>query len=469
LITSLFKYAPAQVFSALSLFALISIHSRFLAPEEYGLLAILLVFAEGARSVFIQWINSCLLRFYSAMDIDDKSALLSQLTQWLIFFLGISSVVVAALMFAFSIFSFASFIAVYLLLITKSVYLFLIECTRVKEKSSLYRRSVFIQSVFSMSVTFIALSWHADILIAILSLSFSYFTSIVIIGFKVGAYVRLSSVQRQEVISYGLPFMLSGLIGILATRSDRLLIASITNLEQAGVYSVVNNLIMGVMSIVFMIIALPLYPELTKIVGDQHSLYHRHKNYSGLLIALTLPALVGVCLIAPVFIEVFLGELYHDLDLRIWYLISLSAWLINIKWHFLDHGFQFIFKTKWMPVITGFILLTQVTLFIFFVPKYGVFGAASCLAVAFFMGALCSLIIGILLGYRYPWPQDLHKTLISTIVMSITIYYFLDKLNLFIAIIKLLILVSVGFLSYLSTHIVLNGFLIRSHFKIWRR
>lgn len=469
MIASLFKYAPVQVFSALSLFVLISIHSRFLVPEEYGLLAILLVFSEGARSVLIQWINSCLFRFYSVMDIDNKAALISQSTRWLIFFLVLSSFVIAALMLAFSLFSFVNFIAVYILLISKSVYLYLIECTRIKEKSSIYRRVVLTQSILVMCVTFIALNWHANIVVAILSLASSYFISILIVGFKMDLSVRLSVDQHKEVISYGMPFMLSGLIGILATRSDRLLIASITNLEQAGIYSAVNNLLMGVMSIVFMIVALPLYPELTKIVEDRQSLYRRHKTYSGILLALTLPALVGVCLIAPIFIDVFLGESYHEIDLRIWYLISFSAWLINIKGHYFDHGFQFIFKTKWMPAITSFILLVQVTLSIIFIPKYGALGAAGCLAVAFTIGALCSLFIGIQLGYKYPFPQELHKTLISTMVMSATIYYFLDKLGGFIAISKLLILVSIGLLSYLSMHIILNSFLIRSQFKVWRR
>ena len=51
MISKLFKYAPVQILSAFSLFLLISIQTRYLSPNEYGLLAIFLVFTEGARSV----------------------------------------------------------------------------------------------------------------------------------------------------------------------------------------------------------------------------------------------------------------------------------------------------------------------------------------------------------------------------------------------------------------------------------
>lgn len=469
MINKLFKYAPVQLFSALSLFVLISIQTRFLTPKEYGLLAILLVFSEGARSVLIQWVNSCLIRFYSTSDADIKPSFQSQTTRWLIYNLLISSVVIAGCMLVFSNFSWANFSAIYALLISKSIYMYLIECARVEERVSLYRRTVFLQAMLVMITSFVILNWHAHILSAIFALVLSYFISIIIAGYSGKFTLKLDKPMRKEVLNYGIPFMVSGLLGILASRSDRVLVATLANLEQAGLYAAIANLLLGIMALVFMIVALPLFPELTKVVDNKDKLYQQHRYYGGVLCALSLPATIGICLLASSFVEVFLGKSYHVMDLKIFYLLAFSAWFLNIRGHFLDHGFQFILKTKWMPLLTFCTLVTQMVLSFILIPQYGALGAAGSLAIAFFIGALCSLCMGTFLGYRYPLPQCLLQTVIASSIMSLSIFCAKYYVAEFIPVVKLLLLVAVGCLSYTGAHIVLNSFSVRGHFNDWRR
>lgn len=64
MIASLLKYAPVQVISALSVFALIAVHTHFLTPEYYGVLAVAMVVLELVRAFSTQWLNTSMLRLY---------------------------------------------------------------------------------------------------------------------------------------------------------------------------------------------------------------------------------------------------------------------------------------------------------------------------------------------------------------------------------------------------------------------
>nr|WP_257713529.1 hypothetical protein [Vibrio neptunius] len=97
MIKKLFTYAPVQIFSALSLFALIAVQTRFLLPEEYGLLAVLMVIVEASRSVLVQWINNCLIRFYPSAEPARQKQIGATLIRWLIGNLLFSFFVVGAL------------------------------------------------------------------------------------------------------------------------------------------------------------------------------------------------------------------------------------------------------------------------------------------------------------------------------------------------------------------------------------
>lgn len=256
--------------------------------------------------------------------------------------------------------------------------------------------------------------------------------------------------------------MLSGLLGILATRSDRLFIANLTGLEQAGQYAAIANLLFGIMALVFMAIALPLYPELTKLTEDRTRLIAKHKMYGGLLLALSLPATTGLCLLAPVLVSIFLGEAYADVDLTTFYLVAAAALLFNLRAHFFEHGLQFTLQTKYVPLIMAVVLLVQVLAAFVLIPSFGGLGAAIGILLAMFVGLLLTVFFGWKAGYRYPIPQALIKTVIATGVMALAILVvqpFLGQINN-----ALVLIVSIGIALavYGLAHLLLNSFEIRS-------
>lgn len=464
MIKKLLIYAPVQIFSALSLFALIAVQTRFLLPEEYGFLAVLMVIVEASRSVLVQWLNNCLIRFYPSAELDRQKQINATVVRWLIGNILFSFFVIGALVALLTEFEWHVLFAVYAFFTAKASYLFSIEYARVNQKSGHYCRSVMTQSVLSMFTSVLFLSFLPTVEMALLSLVVSYS-----IGFamSVGAgkwHGKLipETELKKELLSYGAPLMLSGLLGILATRSDRLFIANLTGLEQAGQYAAIANLLFGIMALVFMAIALPLYPELTKLTEDRTRLIAKHKMYGGLLLALSLPATTGLCLLAPVLVSIFLGEAYADVDLTTFYLVAAAALLFNLRAHFFEHGLQFTLQTKYVPLIMAVVLLVQVLAAFVLIPSFGGLGAAIGILLAMFVGLLLTVFFGWKAGYRYPIPQALIKTVIATGVMALAILVvqpFLGQINN-----ALVLIVSIGIALavYGLAHLLLNSFEIRS-------
>lgn len=460
MISKLLAYSPVQILSALGLFSLIAVHTRFLLPEDYGFLAVLMVVAEASRAVFIQWLNSCLIRFYPSAETVRKNQLVFITVRWLGFNLVLSFFIISLCVWALTDFQWITLFSVYSYFMLKAIYLYILEFIRVSESASIYRTAVVIQVILSIGFSIGLLTIEPSIELALLAISCSYIVAILL-----NIRPLLNKVRRQypldleeELFSYGTPLIISGLLSILATRSDRLFIANLAGFEEAGLYAAVANLLFGVMSLVFMVVALPLYPELTKLTGERGKLYQKHKNYSGLLLAVSLPACVGLCLIAPLLVDIFLGSAYRTIDLRAYYLVAIAALLLNFRGHFLDHGLQFMLQTKYIPIVTAVVFIVQVFLSMILVPDVGALGAAVGISSAMLVGAIMTGVVGMIHGYRYPVPQALGNTLAASagmIAMNLFVKNYIVRLSDFQG---LLVLVSISVISYVSIHIVLNSF-----------
>ncbi|NRB67085.1 MAG: polysaccharide biosynthesis protein [Vibrio sp.] len=464
MIKKLFTYAPVQIFSALSLFALIAVQTRFLLPQEYGFLAVLMVIVEASRSVLIQWINNCLIRFYPSAERDRQKQISATVVRWLIGNILFSFFVIGVLVALLTEFEWRVFFVVYAFFVTKALYLFSIEYARVNQKSGHYRWSVMTQAVMSILMTVLFLSLLPSLEVALLSLVVSYSVGAAIcVG--AGAWHRKvvpETALKKELFSYGAPLMLSGLLGILAARSDRLFIANLTGLEQAGQYAAIANLLFGIMALVFMAIALPLYPELTKLTEDRTRLIAKHKMYSGLLFALSLPATIGLCLLAPALVGIFLGDAYADIDITTFYLVAAAALLFNLRAHFFDHGLQFTLQTKYVPLIMAVVLLVQVLAAFALIPQLGALGAAIGILLAMFVGLLITAFVGWKAGYRYPVPESALKTVIASGVMALAILVVQPFLGYINDVLVLIISIGIALATYVLVHFLLNSFEIRS-------
>lgn len=460
MIASLLKYAPVQIIASLSLFVLIALQTRFLSKEEYGILAVILVVVEVIRAISSQWVTVSLLRLHPSSSAERQKALVAS-TLFVILGLALPACgFIAVGLYFYKQASLSNFFAFSLLLLVKSLYLYKLELSRLNEDVSSYRKGSILNSLLSILLSFLFLMQESNIISAIMALVISNLSAILILPRFSKIHINIAAIKN--IASYGLPIMIAGGLGILATRVDRLFVADFLGMEATGNYAALANMLAGIMGLVFMIVAMPLYPDLTKHTRNKEILFEKHRHYLDLLVAVTFPAFIGICMVAEPLVNLFLTKKYLSDGVELFWLLAISAYLLNFKGHYIDHGLQFLLKTKYMPWISISSILLNIVFLWFLIDKYGVYGAALTVSIVSLIGILISAGLSYIYGYRYYVGVDAIKSIVSSVVMGISIYFVKSIIIVESNAVELFILVFFGILVYFLCVLGLDGFNIKS-------
>ncbi len=420
MLKALLKYAPVQIFAAISVFALISIHTKLLTTTEYGMLSLMLLTVEIVRAVAAQWINSSMLRLLPSKSSDQHSHFAAIACSIILCCTLPAFALVVLGLYLTELLSLNILIATFILFFTKALYLFYLELARVMERLNPYRLAVLLQSVLAIVLTGGVLLIRTDMLIALLSLSLSYFFAGLLVftplnfGFK-----KLRGVDAKAIYTYGLPLMISGLVVAISSRLDRYFIADSLDLAQTGIYAAISNILLGIGALIFMVVALPGYPELTKKINDRAMLYKAHGDYLTLLMFIAVPSLVGFCVLAEPITQLLLSEEYLSQGSTIIYILCTGVFILNIKGHYIDHGLQFSLCTKYIPRISLASLVINLIALIILIPIYGLTGAAWAFVIANTFSFIVSLYLSIKKGYKFNVPTQVYKILLASLCMAL--------------------------------------------------
>lgn len=425
---ALLKYAPVQIFAAISVFALISIHTKLLTTTEYGMLALMLLTVEVVRAVAAQWINSSMLRLLpskKAEEHDNFAAIASSI----IFCCTLPALALVSVgLYLTGLLTLSTFLATFLVFLTKALYQFYLELARIMERLNQYRIAVLTQSIMAIVITGSLLVYSPNILSALSALALSYIAAGLVVFKPLKISInKLKTADAQAIFSYGLPLMASGLVAAISSRLDRYFIADSLDLAQTGIYAAISNILLGIGALIFMVVALPSYPELTKKINDKAALYKAHGEYLTLLCLISVPALVGFCILAEPITHLLLSEEYLSQGSTVIYILCAGVFVLNLKAHYIDHGLQFTLNTKYLPKISVFSLVLNLSLLVTLIPPFGLIGAASAFLIANIIALIMSLWLSLKKGYKYAVPLQVYKILLSTVCMAI----FLPELRVY--------------------------------------
>ncbi len=459
--SSLFKYAPVQVFSSLSVFLLIAIQTRYLTVEHYGVLAVFMLAVELIRGMSSQWLNTTLLRLYPAANIEKRQAMTVQVYRLIWCFAFPAFAFLGLFIFAYDLFSVKHWLYASVLLLIKSNYQYFLELARLNETTNRYRLAILTQSVTAVILSAILLYLNPEFHVAMLALSFSYLLGLVFVASK-QIFAPYQGSELRTILSYGLPFIFTGGISVFNSRVDRLFIVEGMGLTEAGVYSALSNMLLGITALVFMIVALPLYPDIVKNANNAAVLAKKHQQYSDILLAVTLPSLIGMCFIAEPLISLFLTPDYLSYGIELFWLLATTVFISNFRAHFIDHGLQFTMKTKFLTANALLSLTVNLLLLYVLIPKLGLYGAALSGLIANVVASTSSLMLSSHFGYKHHLGSNFMKILLSVTGMVAVLW--LVKLNVseLSNLLSLIIFVSAGIFGYALMIIATNAFQIRA-------
>lgn len=433
MIVSLFRYAPVQIFSAISVFALIILQTKYLEPENYGLLTVVMIVLELVRMIGTQWLNVSMLRLMPVGDVVEKKEI--EDTTLLLMICGclIGFLIIILGLKLYGILSWKVFGLLSCLLVFKSYYQYCLEVARLHENVNKYKKAIVAQAALTILLSWYMLSVSPELNTAIIALLLSYVISSAI--FKLPEKPVFNKNQAKSIMKYGLPVMISGGVALFSSRLDRLYVASLIGLGAAGVYAAQANFITGVLSLVFMVIAMPLYPDIIKEVKNNELLVKKHSQYLSLILMIGIPSVFGMLILSQNILGLFLGDMYLSKNDNLFNILLAAIFVSNIKAHYVDHGLQFLLLTKKLVWVSFVGLILNIVLIPILVKSHGVVGGASSLLFVNTFVLVLSAILSIKNGYKYSVSSDVIKVFLSAGLMAFflhltIIYFFGSKIEL---------------------------------------
>jgi O-antigen/teichoic acid export membrane protein len=221
---------------------------------------------------------------------------------------------------------------------------------------------------------------------------------IVYAGFRDWRDVRFG-IDREILVKlcrYGLPLSLTVALAVVISTSDRFLIAAFLGDDAAGLYAVGYDFTAQTLTLLMMVINLAVFPMAVRAweSGGPDAAREQMRHNASLLVAIGLPCVVGLSVLAPGIAHCFFGESYRAAAIAIIPFIAAGAFLEGLKAYHFDSAFQFVHQTIYQVWIVLFVAIVNIALNLVAIPRWGIQGAAVVSAGAYVLSIGLTIAIG---------------------------------------------------------------------------
>ena len=442
-------YLLAKIIPAIVAFGALSLYTHYLTPSEYGVYTLIFTGSVFLHNVIYNWLPAGTLRFWSNKKFN-KVAFTSTLAT--------TYFKISVLLFGFTIIATIYYwgepaslwaISTYLLLLALAMYTITQSILSAKIEPIYYAY---------LTISYSLLALVMGTLLAYLGYGATGVLTGITIGLLVPAlflYKRTwlpfnkSSYDKElvkDLLIYGLPFASAALLEELTKVADRFMLAWLQDKAQAGLYAVGYDLSGNSIMMIMSAINLAAYPVVIKLLdtdGKKVAMEYFHK-YTILLLAIAVPAVVGLNLVGPDLVYLLIDKKYHESVLFLLPWITSAVFMMGLQAFYFDLAFQLGHHVITIVKISAFVAVINFILNYFLIPITGIQGAAIATLASFFIGSVLSAIIG-RAHFRLPFPFIIFaKIVISTLVMGFCLWWFKDYRGWGWLIFQL----SIGIISY---------------------
>jgi O-antigen/teichoic acid export membrane protein len=177
-----------------------------------------------------------------------------------------------------------------------------------------------------------------------------------------------------------------------------------------------------------MAISLAILPLAIKAYEDHGPAAAREqmRHNATLLLAVGVPAVVGLMLLAGNIAHCFLGKDFREEATRIMPIIAFGTFLAGYKAYHLDSAFQFVHRTIYQVWIVLIAAVVNIALNLVMVRPYGIIGAAGASVVAYVISMVLTAAYG-RKHFALPFPiTDFVKVLTGCGAMAAVLYLLRD-------------------------------------------
>jgi O-antigen/teichoic acid export membrane protein len=189
---------------------------------------------------------------------------------------------------------------------------------------------------------------------------------------------RIERASVWRLARFAWPLMAAALTASLLQVSDRFVVGGLGSTEMLGLYTVAYSLVERPMTLICTSISIATFSIAVKALeqrGRQAGRIQAGKN-GAVLIALMLPACVGLALTSPYIAAVLVGPAYKAGVAVLIPIMSVTALCRGLRSHFIDHSYHLSGRPNLMLLTFVPATIVNVGLNLVLVPRYGMLGAA---------------------------------------------------------------------------------------------
>jgi O-antigen/teichoic acid export membrane protein len=212
--------------------------------------------------------------------------------------------------------------------------------------------------------------------------------------FMVGG--RFDKALAKTYAAYGLPVSMSLILALVLASTDRLLLATFLNEATVGVYHAGYSLGSRTLDVVFIWLGMAGGPALIQALerGGQPALAEAAREQGGFMVLLTLPAAVGLALVAHPLAQLMVGEAMREGASHVTPWIAASGWLSGVTTYYLLQAFTLARRTPLLIVSMSAPAIANVILNLVLIPRMGLDGALWATTISYGLGAVAAWALG---------------------------------------------------------------------------
>jgi O-antigen/teichoic acid export membrane protein len=429
--TDMLKYAPSKLCGMFGNMIAVPIYTSLFSQQQYGLYTISIAMLSFLCIIFSDWVGLSGLRFFRKHQIVDD---LPKYLSTLVTILTINIILMFAIAFVFrnSLYSlfevpFKYFLAVLFLIIPVAIRALLSQLLRAQLKSISYTiatilnqfatilMAVCFAKCFNMGAASILLGMGVSI--SLIDILLLYQSEIL----KVFKFQKIEWKFILPIIKYGIPLAATSLSAWIITKSNTLVMKSISDFEQTALVGVGYSVTLPILMPLFAMITVAAIPRIINLYEGKVDVRPIITKFLGYYILVAFPLVTVMSLynvdVAHIFIKN--PQMYEASQLVPYFAYGVFFLAMTdyttLQYHLANKThIEFIIK-----LISGII---GVALTFALIPKFGLIGVGIATFSANFLYCLLSMII-IIPNLNVYFPGTMILRILTALIPSAGVWY----------------------------------------------
>ena len=224
--------------------------------------------------------------------------------------------------------------------------------------------------------------------------------------------------------AYGLPVSMSLILSLVLATTDRFLLAAYLNETSVGVYHAGYSLANRTLDVMFIWLGMAGGPAAIAAFerGGQAALKIAAREQASFMLALTLPAAVGLALVARPLAEIMVGPGLREGAAHVTPWIAASALLSGLTTYYFHTAFTLARRTRLLLLAMAAPALSNLALNWCLIPRFGLDGALWATLASYALGLAASFCLGRrALALPVPWASLGRSALAAAAMASVVL------------------------------------------------